>query len=64
MKRSALQHSFNCLHVYCRLRPVLGQSLARKVATCWEHSLLYRVLYSPRSHHPVWGQGAGRTATT
>ena len=64
MKRSALQHQFNALHLYCRLCPVLGRSLARLVATCWERTWLYRALYSPRFPRPAWGQGAGRTATT
>ena len=64
MKRSALQHRFNALHLYCRLRPVLGRSLARLVATCWERSRLYHALYSPHCARPPWRQGAGRTATT
>ena len=64
MKRSALQHRFNALHLYCRLRPVLGRGLARLVATCWERTWLYRALYSQRFARSDWGQGAGRTATT
>ena len=64
MKRSALQHQFNALHLYCRLCPVLGRSLARLVATCWERSRFYRALYSQRLSCSSWGQGAGRTATT
>ena len=64
MKRSALQHQFNALHLYCWLCPVLGRSLARLVATCWERSWLYRALYSQRFTRSAWRQGAGRTATT
>ena len=64
MKRSALQHQFNALHLYCRLCPVLGRGLARLLATRWERSRLYRGLYSQCVPRPSWGQGAGRIATT
>jgi hypothetical protein len=64
MKRSTLQHQLNALHLYCRLCPYLGRGLARLLASTWERTWLYRVLYSPRVARSGWGRGARRTATT
>ena len=64
MKRSTLQHRFNALNLYCKLCPYLGRRLARVLASSWEHTRLYRAMYSSRVARSAWGQGAGRTATT
>jgi hypothetical protein len=64
MERSTLQHRLNSLHLYCRLRPYLGQRLARVVASSWEQTRIYRALYVSGVPCSAWGKGAGRTATS
>jgi len=44
--RSALQHEANSLHLYCRLRPLLGKRTAKVFAETWEQCFLYRILYA------------------
>ncbi|HOV84881.1 MAG TPA: hypothetical protein PLM79_00855 [Syntrophobacteraceae bacterium] len=44
--RAFLQHRFNVLHVYCRLSGILGPRLARSIATVWERTAAYRILYA------------------
>ncbi|NLJ27685.1 hypothetical protein [Desulforhabdus amnigena] len=44
--RSMIQHWGNALHLYCRLRPLLGKRVARAISIAWEHCILYRVIYS------------------
>ncbi len=44
--RSVIQHKANALHIFCRLRPILGRRAARAVSIAWEHCVLYRVIYS------------------
>lgn len=43
--RPLLQHLLNPLHLYCRLRPVLGKRAARRVAA-WAETILRPVLYA------------------
>lgn len=43
--RSFVQHEANALHVFCRLRPLLGKPMAIAVSKAWERCLLYRVIY-------------------
>ena len=35
----------NALHVFCRLRPILGGMQVATVTKAWECSLLYRLIY-------------------
>ena len=58
--RAYLQHKLNVLHVYARLSPLLGRSLARQVAARWERTGLYGLLYA----RSIWGRGARRSAAT
>lgn len=41
-----LQHELNCLHVFCRLRPIFGKRMARALAKTWERCFLYRAIYA------------------
>jgi hypothetical protein len=43
--RSFLQHEANSLHVFCRLRPLLGKRTAITLSKEWERCFLYHVLY-------------------
>lgn len=43
--RDGLHHHLNSLHVYCRLVRIMPERLARKVASRWEKSTIYILLY-------------------
>ena len=44
--RLVLQHELNGLHLYCRLRPLLGKRIAGAIAKTWEQCFLYRAIYA------------------
>gem|GEM_PF-2073802 len=47
--RAAIQHRLNAVHVYCLLRHLgLRPAVARSVATAWEGTPLYGVMYGSR----------------
>lgn len=50
MKRSDAEHSFNCLHVYCRLRDLhVPQGPAMAMGRAYE-AIAHRILYVPGIH--------------
>lgn len=44
--KATLQHYLNSLHLYCRLRPLLGKRVAMAVSRSWELCFLYRLIYA------------------
>lgn len=43
--RHELQHRFNAMHVYCKLRYFIPHAMAKRISTMWEkvvHPIIYR----------------------
>ena len=43
--QSWLQHHLNSVHIYCRLVRVMPRGVAKTVASCWERTAIYRLIY-------------------
>jgi len=44
--RSFLQHELNSMHLFCKLRRLMGKRPAMAIAKAWESCLLYRFIYA------------------
>lgn len=41
-----LQHNFNALHVYCRLRSIMPAVVAKRAASYWSETRAYSLMYN------------------
>jgi len=40
--KAKFQHHLNVLHVYCRLRAIVGKRAAKAIARYWENTIFYK----------------------